>query len=177
VHHRGNAWNVRRTECPGAVAVDKPPPENFNPYSLADKPVQDPAERQDKGDHRRDAEDDDADEVSKMLPFHLPSSLRKLLFTGTCCTGVVVLYFVAAWDHGLIPGTPSPFASASDAADTKELVVLYLGRDIRDLRIEVCRHADDVTTVRVLEDQIDQLQRRYFARTGKEYPYISCPKV
>lgn len=153
-------------------------PPNFNPY-LGEEPLQHPTQRDQKGKHHDDADDDEADVIAQMLPFHkfIPASVRKRLFTGTCCTGVVVLYLVGMWDHGYFPGVKSPFASAADAADMAEMITLYLGRDIRDLRDQQCVHHAFPETVKSLQNQIDQLQRRYIARTGQEYPYISCFKL
>jgi hypothetical protein len=158
--------------------MDPPPPDDFDPY-LGEEEVQHPTERVQKGEQGNDAQSDTSDEVTKMFPFHnfIPVWLRKALFTGTCCGGVVVLYLVGMWDHGYLPGVKSPFASAADAADMAEMITLYLGRDIRDLRDQQCVHHAFPETVKLLQNQIDQLQRRYIARTGQEYPYISCIKL
>lgn len=141
--------------------------------------MQHPTESGQKGKQGNDTPSDYADEIAEMLPFHnlIPAPLRKKLFAGTCCTGVVVLYLVGMWDHGFMPGVKSPFASAADAADMNEVITLYLGRDIRDLRDQQCLHRAFPETVKSLQNQIDQLQRRYIARTGQEYPYISCLKL
>lgn len=141
--------------------------------------MQQQTEHVQKQQQRNDSQGDDADDIAKFFPFHnlIPAQLRKKLFTGTCCTGVVVLYLVGMWDHGYMPGVKSPYASAADAADMNEMITLYLGRDIRDLRNQQCLHYAVPETVNLLQNQIDQLQRRYIARTGQEYPYISCLKL
>lgn len=106
----------------------------------------------------------------------LPSPLRKLLFTGSCCAGVAVLYFGTAVDHGWVPGINSSFAAASEVKDLKsdlnEMYIHSLGRAIRDLSEDTC-----VAHSRALDDQINALRLKYIARTGADYPHSECKKI
>jgi hypothetical protein len=121
--------------------------------------------------------DESGDEEILLPPFHmLPRSLRKLLFTGSCCAGVAVLYFAAAVDHGWIPGLNSSFAAAAEVKDMKsdlnEMYIHSLGRAIRDLSEDNC-----TAHSRALDDQINALRLKYIARTGADYPHSECKKL
>lgn len=103
----------------------------------------------------------------------LPPSLKRFLFTGSCCAGVGVLYMLTAWDHGFMPGFNSSFAAASEVKDLKsdvmEMYVLSLARAIRDLSEDNC-----AAQSRAITEQIDALQAKYKARTGDKYPHTEC---
>lgn len=135
-----------------------------------------------KGGHESDQDDrsqNDAHADASILPpvfQFLPPSLRRLLFTGSCCAGVVMLYLLSAWDHGILPGFDSSFARAGEVKNIKEdlgdLYVLSLGRAIRDLSADNCAaHSVAIT------EQIDILQAKFRTRTGATYPHTECKKV
>lgn len=106
----------------------------------------------------------------------MPPALRKLLFTGSCCAGVAVLYFASAVDHGWVPGLNSSFAAAAEVqnmkSDLNEMYIHSLGRAIRDLSDDNC-----TAHSRALDDQINALRLKYIARTGADYPHTECKKI
>lgn len=165
--------------------MDKPPPDDFDPTKLVDEPgeVQTPGKRDDERDEGKRPQQDEPQNEENMLPLlHMvPAPLKKLLFTGSCCAGVGVLYLLSAWDYGWLPGINSQFAKAEglqavDAkyvalkTDVSELYVWALARAIRDMSADNC--ALHSTAIR---EQIDELQRKYKARTGDFYPHSGCP--
>lgn len=108
------------------------------------------------------------------------ASLKKFVVAGSCCTGVTALFAIASWDHGMLP-IPGPFALASDTqdlrvqsvalkADVNEMLVMLWAGQIRDLTAAHCKAPS-----RMLSDQIESLQYKYEARTGKRYPHVGCP--
>lgn len=158
--------------------MDAPLPDDFDPYGLAEKPMNSPRKRDDEGhqEQRAPQNQSDSDETPFPLLHVLPSPLRKLLFTGSCCAGVAVLYFLSAWDHGLMPGFDSSFAKASEVqnlkSDLADLYVLSLARAIRDLSADNCPvHSLAIT------EQIDVLQSKYKARTGDYYRHVECKQL
>lgn len=157
--------------------MDAPLPDDFDPYGLADNPMNSPRKRDDEGKQGKQAPKDVADSGEAPFPLHvLPSPLRKLLFTGSCCAGVAVLYFAAAWDHGWVPGLKSSFAEAAEVrnlkSDVEEMYLMSLSSAIRDLSTDNCRAQS-----RALDDQITALRLKYIARTGTDYPHSECKKL
>lgn len=160
--------------------MDKEPPPDFDPSSLIDDPndMDTPSDRCNKDQKHKRAPDDMPAALEDLLPMihSLPSPVKKLLFTGSCCAGVAVLYSLSAWDHGWIPGVESSFAKAEEVqnlkTDVTEMYVLSLATAIRDLTQDNC-----TLQSRVIDEQIIALRRRYKARTGDEYPHTLCKKA
>jgi hypothetical protein len=162
------------------------PPNDFDPSSLIDDPdpMEEPRQRHNKSDYRNSAQDDVPASVEDLLPMlHvIPPRLKRLLLTGSCCTGVAVLYLVAAWDHGWIPGIKGVFASTDqveklEARQTRsekmleQSLELDIAQAIRDLYAENCPESRAVT------EQLESLQSRYRAITGQRYPHRECKKA
>lgn len=158
--------------------MDPPLPDDFDPYRLGHKPMQSKRQRDDERNEGDGAPQDQTDNGEASLPmFHvLPPALRKLLFTGSCCVGVAVLYMLSAWDHGWVPGFSSSFAAASEVqnlkSDVEEMYLMSLSSAIRDLSTDNC-----TAQSRALDDQINVLRLKYRARTGGEYPHSDCKKI
>ena len=156
--------------------MDKPLPDDFDPTQLVDDQMQEPPQNGNECNQSRSTQKDDANEPEILLPMlHiLPAPLKKLLFTGSCCVGVAVLYVLSAWDHQWIPGVKSSLAAADEVqalkSDVTEMYVLSLARAIRDLSADNC-----TLRSKVVDEQIVELRRKYKARTGDEYPHIECP--
>lgn len=111
-----------------------------------------------------------------MLPRPLTRPLKRFLLTGSCCAGVALLYVIEVYDHGMLPGVDSSFARAAEVQTlkgmTQELYVLSLARAIRDLAAENC-----AANSRAITEQIDQLQSKYKAISGAEYPHTECKQL
>lgn len=158
--------------------MDAPLPDDFDPYRLGQKPMQRPRNSDYESDEGNSAPDDRHENYEAPFPMMqvLPPPLRKLLFTGSCCAGVAVLYFGTAVDHGWVPGLNSSFAAASEVQDLKsdlnEMYIHSLGRAIRDLSEDTC-----TAHSRALDDQINSLRLKYIARTGGDYPHIECKNL
>jgi hypothetical protein len=141
--------------------------------------MQQPRKTDNEGQQYESAPNDETDDESILPPpLHavIPRPLRKLLFTGSCCAGVALLYVLAVYDHGMLPGVDSSFARASEVQTlkgmTQELYVLSIARAIRDLSADNCAaHSVAIT------EQIDQLQAKYKAISGSEYPHSECKKT
>lgn len=161
--------------------MDKPPPDDLDVYVSSEDPVDGSPQQEQEQQQQQNSKNHHRQEDFELTPLHalIPEALRKRLFTGSCCLGVAVLYMISMWDHGILPGAPSPFAAASGTQalsnDVTELYVLMMASDMRDLMASRCRHLDDERTFRILTEQIESLQRKYKSRTGENYPYISCP--
>lgn len=157
--------------------MDAPLPDDFDPYRL-EQPMQSPGKRDDKRDQDDSAPNDEAGDAEILLPMlhALPPSLKRFLFTGSCCAGVAVLYVLSAWDHGWIPGFESSFAKASEVevykTDMGEMIIRSLAREIRDLSDDNC-----ALQSKTLDEHIESLRRKYIARSGREYPHIECKKL
>jgi hypothetical protein len=156
-------------------AMDAPLPDDFDPY-LGSKPMQRPGERNDEGQQNKGTPQNESDDESVLPPsLHglIPRPLRKLLFTGSCCVGVALLYMIEVYDHGMMPGVGSSFARASEVQQlkgmTQDLYVLSLARAIRDLSTDNC-----TARSRAITEQIDQLQSKYKAIYGAFYPHTEC---
>lgn len=140
--------------------------------------MQTPGKRDDKRDQDDRAPQDQASDEDILPPMlHvLPPSLKKFLFTGSCCAGVAVLYVLSAWDHGLLPKFDSSFASASEVesykVDMNEMIIRSLAREIRDLSDDNC-----ALQSKALDEHIDSLRRKYAERTQREYPRTECKKA
>jgi hypothetical protein len=157
---------------------DKQLPEDFDPTALVDEPmnpVEQPSER-DKAEHQDDgAKRNGPDHVEEFMHF-LPTSLKRFIVAGSCCTGVAALYFLTSWDHGWIPGVEGQFALASDLRksnqemasmkyEVTELYLLGIASSIRDLQAEMC-----TAPSRAKATELDRLQQKYKEKTGDRYP-------
>lgn len=163
---------------------DEPP--HVDPSRLIDDPqeMEQPRERHDKRDERKRPPDDVPAAFEHLIPMlhAVPAPLKRLLFRGTCCTGVSVLFFFTAWDHDWIPGLKSAFASTDyvselEARQTRsekmleQSLELDIAQAIRDLSAENCPESRAVT------EQIEELQSRYRAITKERYPHTVCKKA
>lgn len=159
---------------------DRVLPDDFDPNALFDDAgeVKAPGEGGYKRHKRKRAQHDEPNDVQDLLPMlhALPAPLRRLLFTGSCCAGVAVLYVLSAWDHGWIPGFNSQFASAADMRQADERIVQMLELQIAAAIRELSK-ANCVAETPALTDQIESLQSKYRAITGERYPHRDCLRM
>lgn len=161
--------------------MDKPLPDDFDPYLVDESdPVKYPSQSDNKGDQQQSAPNDGSHNEEESMHGFLPASLKRIVLTGSCCTGVGVLYLLSSWDHGWIPGVRSPFAEDAQLqamdrkyialqSDVAELYILSIARAIRDLQADICL-APSISKA----EQLEALQYKYIARTGARYPHTTC---